>query len=270
MLNTTKNIYKENTVSIIDTNLFDDRKRQLLKKTEHNYLIEMVKYLCDQHGFKCGFVGSYNEESKKVIREACYGYNDDANGFIYDIQDTVCDQVIGGEFRVFSDKVQELFPKDKTLKRHSINSYVGFPLFSLNRSPLGIVVLMGDVPLVSSENVIDDLELFLSKTEQELGRVLLDEPLVMPYKDFIQVFENSNDVFFNVQYDENNEQIDLILSPSSKKMFEYSESEIKSLNFDELFFASEERELFLRFINEGEPLKSYPLTLKKKKEPLFM
>jgi PAS domain S-box-containing protein len=264
MFNAPKKIYKENPVSLVDTYLLDDRKRQLLKKTEHNYLIDVVKYLCDQHGFKLGFIGSYNEESKKVIREACYGCKDDANGFVYDVHDTVCDQVIGGEFLVFLDKVQELFPKDKTLKRHSIKSYVGVPLFSLNRSPLGIIALMGDLPLVSSENVIKDLELFLSKTEQELGRILLDEPIVMPYKDFIQVFENSNDVFFNVQYDKNNEQIDLILSPSGKRMFEYSENEIKSLNFHELFFVSEERDLFLRFIKEGEPLKNYPLTLKKK------
>jgi len=263
MFNTTQKIFKNKPVSIVDTLLLDDRKRKLLKKTEHNYLIGVVKYLCDQHGFKCGFVGSYDEDSKKVIREVSYGYKDDVNRFVYDIQDTVCDQVIGGEICVFLDKVQELFPKDETLKKHSINSYVGLPLFSLNKSPLGIVALMGGRALVSSENVIDDLELFLSKTEQELGRVLLDEPLVMPYKDFIQVFENSNDVFFKVQHDENNEQIDLILSPSSKKMFGYSENEIKSLNFNELFFASEERELFLRFIYEGEPLRNYPLTLKK-------
>ena len=117
MFNTTQKIFKNKPVSIVDTLLLDDRKRKLLKKTEHNYLIGVVKYLCDQHGFKCGFVGSYDEDSKKVIREVSYGYKDDVNRFVYDIQDTVCDQVIGGEICVFLDKVQELFPKDETLKK---------------------------------------------------------------------------------------------------------------------------------------------------------
>ena len=81
---------------------------------------------------------------------------------------------------------------------------------------------------------------------------------------YIEVFENFQDVFFMVKYDKNNEQVDFVLSPSSKKVFGYSNDEIKSLSFNDLFLLNEEREMFLQMIKGEEKVQNYPLTLKNK------
>jgi len=80
------------------------------------------------------------------------------------------------------------------------------------------------------------------------------------------IFENAQDVFFMVNYNHKNEQVDFVMSQSVMKTFGYNQEELQDLNFEDLYKNPQDRLTFLELIKAKKRVKNYPLKLKKKDE----
>ncbi|MGB0882663.1 MAG: PAS domain S-box protein, partial [Vicingaceae bacterium] len=236
--------------------LFDnDRIIPLIKESGQNYLNQLVKYLSESANCKYAFVGLVAENETHVETKSFYANGSLAKDFIYNLKNTPCENVIKEKACLIKDSVQELYPKDKDLKDLGVESYIGVPLFDIERKPVGIVVLMDDEPFSDVLSTLWLIDILESKTELEIGRLKLKERLVLSRQGYKDVFDNFQDVFFIVYYNDKNEQIDLVMSPSAKKNLGYDLKELKALDFSSLFVRELEREIFYHHIKTEREIK---------------
>lgn len=256
----------ENTYTgdIILEELVDGEVISLIKKTGQNYLDSLVKFLCENTGFKYALVGIYLENEKDICVQSFYANDKHVAKYKYNVENTPCDRVIGKEMCIFPENIQKIFPKDEELKTLGIEGYIGFPLFDLEKKPVGIIALMDDEPLVNTERIPPLLEVLESKTELELERLKLKERLVFSHREYKEVFNNFQDVFFIVYYNDKNEQVDLVMSPSVKKLLGYGMGEVKDLVFTSLFTKDIEKDVFFHKVQREETVKSQLLMFSKK------
>ena len=59
----------------------------------------------------------------------------------YAVQGTPCEAVLGQRFRVYPDRLHELFPDDTDAEFEGIVSYAGYPLLGQDGTPLGTVAV---------------------------------------------------------------------------------------------------------------------------------
>jgi len=246
------------------TDLLDARVVDLIKKTGQTYLDELVKFLSERVGVKFAFVGMYRELDSSVVTRSFFADGEYLPDFKYFVKDTPCEGVLGKDFCMFQENVQRLFPEGEELKGFGVEGYVGFPLFDLERRPVGIIVLMDDEPLVCISLIRPLLEVLESKTELELERLKLKERLVFSHQEYKDVINNFQDVFFIVYYNNQKEQIDLVMSPSVKKQLGYEVEEVKGLVFTTLFSKKRELDKFLRKVKIEQQVKNQLLMFSKK------
>ncbi|MBL4594295.1 MAG: PAS domain S-box protein [Flavobacteriales bacterium] len=244
--------------------LIDGGVAELFKKTGQEYFDALVYYLCEKMSANYAFIGVYNEKNHSVFTKSFYADNSYVKGYEYDLKDTPCSTVIDNELCFYPKDVQQLFPKDEDLKTFRIESYIGLPLFDLDGKPVGIVVVMNNKPIEGVDSLKFVLNLIESKTELELERLLLKEKKGLSQKDFLNVFEHLQDVFFIIHYNENNQQMDLVITPSVQEVLGYSVEEFKSLKFSDLYADPIERIIFLQLIKVEKQVKNYSVTIKNK------
>lgn len=89
----------------------------------------------------------------------------------YPLAGTPCQHVINDKaYKLYSNKVDELFPEDAYLADNGIISYWGVPFFNSQDEPIGHVFIMDDKPIIE-ENWIDSvLRLFAASIGTELER----------------------------------------------------------------------------------------------------
>jgi PAS domain S-box-containing protein len=243
---------------------FDKDFIDIFKKSGQSYFDELVKYLCEQSNAKYAYVGKYNAKYHNIRTLSFYSKNSYIKNFEYDLENTPCCLVIKCKLCFYPENVQKLFPKDEDLKNFKIESYIGFPLLDLNNNPVGIIVIMDDKPMQFNEQLKIILELFKSKTELELERLLLKENQSLSQEEYIDTFQNFQDIFFKINYNDKNELVDFVISPSVEKTLGYNLEEIKHINFNDFYEDPNKRNIFLQTIRVKKQVKNYPLTFKKK------
>lgn len=236
----------------------------LIKKSGQAYLDGLVKCLCNISGYKYAFIGVYDEKEKRVSTLSFIAEGEYLKSFEYEIENTPCEEVAGKKLCVYPENIQNLFPKDNGLKDLDVEGYVGFPLFDLEYRPVGLIVLMDDKPLVDTDKILPLLELFESKTGLEVERLKLKERLIFSYKEYEDVFNNFQDVFFITYYNDKDEQLDLIISPSAEKQLGYGAKDLNDLEFKSLFSKEIEFDLFLEKVKKEQQVKNQLLVFSKK------
>jgi len=243
---------------------FNKQFISLLTQSGQNYFDALVQFLCNEAGVEYAFVGKYNPNLNKVETQSFLAKGTYVKGFEYDLKNTPCETVVGNKLSVYEKNVQQLFPLDEDLKTFGIDSYIGMPLYSLDEEPVGLIVVMDSRPLKEIEHLTQILSLIKSKTELELERLFLKKNKLLSHKDFVKVFQNFQDVFFLVHYNENNEQIDVTMSPSVEQVLGYTAEEIDNLDFTDFYLSPDERNDFIETLKVEKQVKNYSLRLKKK------
>jgi len=98
----------------------------------------------------------------------------------YKLKDTPCDHVINGNdsvVRSYASNVQELFPNDTMLVDMDVQSYIGSPLIGANGEHIGLIIVMDNKPMESTEQVESILQIFAVRAAAELERVEIEESL---------------------------------------------------------------------------------------------
>jgi PAS domain S-box-containing protein len=237
---------------------------ELFKKSGQEYFDSLVELLCKESNSTFAYIGEYSPSTNSVTTKALIANNEKMDSRVYDLKDTPCQSVVGHKIYIYPNNVQQLFPKSKDLEAFGIESYAGIPLYDINDNPVGIIVIMNNFPFNDVEQIETLLELVKSKTEFELERLVTYNHFALTPKHLINTFENFQDVFFWFNYNDKNEQIGVIMSPSVEPTFGYTEDEIKNIKFNDLYYNVNDRYAILEILKTKGHVKNYSLTLKDK------
>ena len=103
-----------------------------------DYLRVLLKNISSELGFKYAFVGHASKPSR-IYTDVAYMDGELQPNFEYQLEDTPCKIVIGGErVCMHPDNVYQKFPKDILLQTMGIVSYAGSPTISPRGDQTGV------------------------------------------------------------------------------------------------------------------------------------
>jgi PAS domain S-box-containing protein len=100
-----------------------------------------------------------------------------ADDLSYDLRGTPCEEVAGKDFFHCPAAAQRRFPRDAALVEMGVDSYMGIPLFTANRTPLGLIALLHSSPIEESELARTILYVLAPRVTAELERTLTERAL---------------------------------------------------------------------------------------------
>lgn len=131
---------------------------------------KVCKHLADSLHVDYAFIGEITDKGKVVNVLSAYGEGNFLEPFEYDLANTPCENVAGQDYCHYTSGVQNLYPKDKLLQQMSVEGYVGVPLFSSSKNPLGIAVLMHKKPLENVNRCKQYLQIYSDRVAAEIER----------------------------------------------------------------------------------------------------
>jgi diguanylate cyclase (GGDEF)-like protein/PAS domain S-box-containing protein len=153
---------------------------------------QMVRSLGELFGARYAFIGVLNEFNP--LQVDTLSVNKDGviqKNISYDLEATPCENVVGQFTCTYPDNVQELFPEDPMLKEMGVISYIGAPIFDMEKEPLGLVVVLDDKPMHDIGQVTPVLEIYASRAGAELQRIKSDEHIRhLAYNDYLTNLAN--------------------------------------------------------------------------------
>ncbi|RLD79790.1 MAG: hypothetical protein DRJ10_08305, partial [Bacteroidetes bacterium] len=96
---------------------------------------------------------------------------------IYKLTDTPCENVMGANFCCYESGVQKLFPKDELLVQMNVDSYIGSPLWSSTKEPIGLIAIMDSKALSYIKTIELVLKIVSIRVAQELEKILFENKL---------------------------------------------------------------------------------------------
>ncbi len=118
-----------------------------------------------------------NSNKKKVRTLAFWNKSKYGENFEYDLEGTPCEKVILGEFCRYDEKVAELFPADKDLKKFDAQGYLGIPLSNSKGEVIGHLAVFHDKPFTDISKHFSILQLFAVRAGSELERMSAEQSL---------------------------------------------------------------------------------------------
>ncbi len=123
------------------------------------------------------FVGKLLEDLTKVETISLVNKNGVIDNFIYDLEHTPCENVIGQNPCSYAKDVTLLFPKDQLLIDMGIEAYVGVPLYDSKKNPTGILVCLFENEIQDPFAIESILMIFASRASAELEHMKLYDSL---------------------------------------------------------------------------------------------
>jgi len=143
------------------------------------------------------FIGELIGSSQDRVRSvAVFASGEHASQFEYALHATPCADVVNGELCSYASGVQALFPEDRLLQTMEVEGYIGTPLRSAGRKPLGLVVIMDDKPLQDVEQAASLLTIIGVRAANELERRRSEEALQRQFSQISTIFDSLNAIVY--------------------------------------------------------------------------
>lgn len=111
----------------------------------------------------------------------------------YELSGTPCEDVLNGNVRFYSERVQALFPKDKDLKKLGVQSYLGCPVLSSSGDVLGHIAILDTIPLENEKELTTIVQAFAALASSEFERSKSKQALIDSNEKFTKALEVSPD-----------------------------------------------------------------------------
>jgi signal transduction histidine kinase len=119
------------------------------------------------------FVGELIENRKQIETISLVNKTGQIDNFVYDLEHTPCENVIGQTPCSYPKDVTSLFPKDQLLIDMGIEAYVGVPLYDSKKQPTGILVCLYKREIKEIDLIESILMIFASRASAELEHMKL-------------------------------------------------------------------------------------------------
>jgi PAS domain S-box-containing protein len=154
----------------------NDPLRILLEVTAsaigERFFVTLVENMARALDTAYAWVTEYDADLRRLRTLAFWGNGELMPTFEVDIVDTPCEVVINtGQLVLFSDNIQELFPRSQTLKDVGAVSYMGAPMLDLNGSTLGHLAVIHHRPMPEDPKGQALLRIFAARSAAEIQRI---------------------------------------------------------------------------------------------------
>ncbi len=148
--------------------------------TGSKYIHELVRSLATTLNVEIAIVGELIDGEQPSIKTSVFWQKDHfEKNMEYKVAGTPCEKVMRGQNAIlYKNKVQRLFPKDKDLEAHNIESYGAVCLNDENKESFGILAVMDTKPMDNPEYIHIILSVFASKVKAELCRIQIEKEMV--------------------------------------------------------------------------------------------
>ena len=240
----------QDTLSFISKNGYETNHDTFLKST--------AVFLAEQLEVNFVLIDKFSIKTPAVTETVLfYGKEKFLPNITYELKNTPSQNVINKKPCSYPAHVNEIFPKDDFLVQNNIESYIGIPLWSSAKEPIGLIAIIDDNPKSAEEiEVITTvLEIIAIKVEKVLESILFENILNLKTTNFKiskEAFKGSEEKFknlTNLSYEsilihENFVAIDCNIS--LLKMFGYERWELLGKNSIELLFPKKHHQLILK------------------------
>jgi formate hydrogenlyase transcriptional activator len=141
------------------------------------FMQALVKNLAQSLGVAHAFVAEFAGQSDRVRTIAFWSDDDWRANVEYALPGTPCERVVAGEFCLYKDNVQRLFPSDSDLVGLGARSYLGLPLRASNGQTLGHLAALDTRPMTEDPRGLAIFDVFANRARVEMERLRADAVL---------------------------------------------------------------------------------------------
>jgi formate hydrogenlyase transcriptional activator len=135
------------------------------------FLRHLVKNVAQSLGVAYAFVAEFAGAEDRVRTIAFWSGDDWGSNVEYRLSGTPCERVVSGQFCLYKDDVQRLFPEDSDLVALGARSYLGVPLRGANGQALGHLAALDTRPMQDDPRGLAIFEVFANRARVELDRL---------------------------------------------------------------------------------------------------
>lgn len=171
---------KNNTLGAVITILDITEKRQITQILRtlaqsssgiigNRFFKECAKGLGEITKAKLTIIGMVNQNDLATMESMAIWYDGQfMENTTYQIENTPCSTVMGGNPSQFNDNISDQFPNDPFLNKLNLRSYYGVPLISSDKRILGIVAILDTKAMKIDERTSSLLQVFAKRIAMEL------------------------------------------------------------------------------------------------------
>jgi formate hydrogenlyase transcriptional activator len=136
-----------------------------------DFMRHLVKNLAQSLGVEHAFVAEFAGAADRVKTIAFWSGGDWRSNVEYALAGTPCERVVAGQFCLYKDDVQRLFPADSDLVSLGARSYLGVPLRGAGGQTLGHLAALDTQPMVDDPRGLAIFEVFANRARVEMERL---------------------------------------------------------------------------------------------------
>lgn len=140
-------------------------------KTAEEFFRSLVCHLAEVLNTRFAFVAEKIPGSNQARMLAFWEDGNFLENITYGLDHSPTGAILGKELKLFERQVCKLFPDDPFLKKHSMQSYMGAPIFSASGKPLGVLAVMDTKPMAEWLPAQSILKIFSERAGAELDRL---------------------------------------------------------------------------------------------------
>ena len=164
-----------------------------------NFFQNLVRQLAHSLQVSMVFLAERREETFPLVHGLAFWHNDRFEPeFEYDCREGPCEQVFAGEPVYFPQAVQELFPKNPTVKALNLAGYCGTPLFNSQGAIVGNLAIMDQKALNLNAQDRSLLKVFAARAGAELERKRAQEALQESQERYRALYDEAPLMYFTI------------------------------------------------------------------------
>ncbi len=164
-----------------------------------DFFQNLVRHLAQTLQVPMVFIAERMEETYPIVHGLAFWHEDRLKPkFEYDCFEGPCEKVFNGHPVYFPLGVQELFPKNPTVKALNIEGYCGTPLFNSEGEVVGNLAIMDQKPLSMNAQDRSLLQVFASRAGTELERKRAQEALQESQERYRALYDEAPLMYFTV------------------------------------------------------------------------
>lgn len=152
--------------------------------------------------------------------------------FVYDMKNTPCHAVWEQARCLYPSGVQQLFPDDSGLVKFAVQGYAGVTLHNSHGQPLGVLVVMHDMPLLEVERIGQLLHAFAGRAASEIERLATSLALQESEARFRAAFNQAAVGICHTAFDGKF----ILVNKKLCQILGYSEADLLGGNMDEITY----------------------------------
>jgi formate hydrogenlyase transcriptional activator len=136
-----------------------------------DFMRHLVKNLAQSLGVAYAFVAEFAGAEDRVKTIAFWSGGDWRPNVEYRLSGTPCERVVRGQFCLYRDDVQRLFPEDPDLVALGARSYLGVPMRGADGRTLGHLAALDTRPMHDDPRGLAIFEVFANRARVEIERL---------------------------------------------------------------------------------------------------